>query len=157
MAMGIFGTMISNLNQMGFYDFVLPWLLIFAVVYAILKKSKVLDNEQADGIVSVVVAFFATAFTGSSIGTFFTNLFGGGAIFLAAILIFLIFVGLFGFDMKTITDQKEMLIIPAGIVILLFLSMGGLETSGISLSGDVFSALVMVGIVALGIIFVTKN
>jgi hypothetical protein len=158
MAMGIFGTMISNLNQMGFYDFVLPWLLIFAVVYAILQKAKILDNKPAEGIVSIVIAFFATSYTGVSLGSYMTGLFGGSSIFIAAALIFLVFAGLFGYKSgEGLFKEKKFLLVPAIIVILLFLSQNGLDVTGLSLTSESTSALVMVGIVALAVLFVTQE
>ena len=157
MALGIFGTMISNLNQMGFYDFVLPWLFIFAIVYAILKKTNILGNNSANALVSIVVAFFATSYTGISLGAYFTSIFGQSSIFFAAILVFFIFAGLFGFkpDEGTFKNSKW-LIIPAAIVILLFLSQNGVLL-GFDINSESSAALIMVGVVALAILFVTQE
>ena len=34
----VFTTLITNLNDLGFYDFVLPFLFVFAIVYGLLAK-----------------------------------------------------------------------------------------------------------------------
>ena len=79
--MNPFEILVSNLNQMGFFGFLLPWLFMFAVVYGLLVKSKVLGEDQKIiGVVSLVSAFFVIGFGGVAIGTFFSNLFGIAAV-----------------------------------------------------------------------------
>ena len=57
--MNPFELLVSNLNQMGFFGFLLPWLLMFAVTYGLLVKSKVLGEDQKlIGVISLVAAFF---------------------------------------------------------------------------------------------------
>lgn len=50
-----------------FTDFILPWLLIFTLVFAVLEKSKLLGEgkRQINAIVSLVVATILLAFPGS--------------------------------------------------------------------------------------------
>ena len=45
-----FAGVLTFLDKMGFYDIILPFLLIFTVVFAILEKTKVLGTEEINGV-----------------------------------------------------------------------------------------------------------
>lgn len=67
----ILGGVIGFLDRIGVYDVVLPFLLVFTIVFAILEKSRVLGTEVIKGttytkknlnsMVAFVVAFFVIA------------------------------------------------------------------------------------------------
>jgi hypothetical protein len=67
----VFGNAITFLNQLGFLDVVLPFILVFAILFGILEKTKVLGIDKFDGqeytkkslnsLVAVCVAFFVVA------------------------------------------------------------------------------------------------
>ena len=98
--MGIFEILLGNLNNLGFFQFILPFLLILAIIYGILRATlKDIFDKAAAGLISIVVAFFVmnySGWVGVAIANFFTALFGYGMIILAGILIFFIFLGLAG-------------------------------------------------------------
>lgn len=59
------GTSISNiffaLQQYGFADFVIPALLIFGVVYALLQQVKILgENKQINLVIALAISFLIT-------------------------------------------------------------------------------------------------
>ncbi|RMF55234.1 hypothetical protein D6745_02775 [Candidatus Woesearchaeota archaeon] len=66
-----FRGVIEFFGDIGIYDVVLPFLLVFTLIYAILEKSKVLGTEEIDGkvytrrnlnsAVAFVIAFFVVA------------------------------------------------------------------------------------------------
>lgn len=66
-----FRNVIDFFNQIGLFDVVLPFLLVFTVVFAIFEKTKVLGTEEHDGhkyskknlnaIASFVIAFLVIA------------------------------------------------------------------------------------------------
>ena len=66
-----FGEVIDFFKQIGLYDVVLPFLLVFTIVFAIFEKTKVLGTEKIDGheyskknlnaIASFVIAFLVLA------------------------------------------------------------------------------------------------
>lgn len=68
-----FKGVISFLERIGVYDVVLPFLLVFTLVFAILEKTKVLGTEEIDGnkytrknlnsIMAFVIAFLVVAST----------------------------------------------------------------------------------------------
>lgn len=73
MADSVFRGALVFLDKIGIYDVVLPFLLVFAIVFAILEKTKVLGVEKVEGheytkkninaIVSFVIAFLVVAST----------------------------------------------------------------------------------------------
>ncbi len=104
----------NTLKAMGFYDFVLPWLLAFAIVFGILQTVKIFkkgddSNTSVDAVVSLVVAFYLTIFTPYSgfLSSFFGKLFGSSIIMLSSVLVLLMFVGIFGFNMKDLLTKKD--------------------------------------------------
>lgn len=99
----VFGDAIQFLERLGVYDIVLPFLLIFTIVFAILEKTKVLGTDTIDGneytkknlnsIVAFVAAFFVVASTRlvQAINTIIAN----AALLLVLIILFLMLVGTF--------------------------------------------------------------
>lgn len=69
----VFRGIIEFLDQIGIYDVILPFLLVFTIVFAILEKTKVLGSETIEGkhytkkninaMVSFVIAFLVVAST----------------------------------------------------------------------------------------------
>lgn len=54
-----FLTVTQRLHDLGFFNFVLPWFIVAAVFYGLLRKSKILGEGIAvNGTVSLVAAFF---------------------------------------------------------------------------------------------------
>ena len=56
-----FGIMLATLQGAGFFSYVLPFLLVFAVVYAVLRGTKIVDNMTAL-ILALVIALFSILF-----------------------------------------------------------------------------------------------
>jgi len=84
----------------GLFDVVLPFILIFAVIFAILEKSRVLgQNKAVHAIVSLALAFFAIS--NPWLNGFFAILFSNAAIGFAILLVVILFLGFF------ITDNKQ--------------------------------------------------
>ena len=86
---------LGNLHQIGFYDFILPWLFAFALVYGILVMSNLFGgNRTIYAILAMVVAFFVANYTpyGTTLSLFFSTLFGQGGFVLAGILVTLMFL-----------------------------------------------------------------
>jgi hypothetical protein len=67
----VFANAITFLNTLGFLDVVLPFILVFAILFGILEKTKVLGIDKVDkeeytkkslnSLVAVCVAFFVVA------------------------------------------------------------------------------------------------
>ncbi len=159
--LGIFGTLVQNLNEMGFYGFILPWLVVFAIFYGILQKSKVLGGDKRiDGVVSLAIAFFITAYTG--IGTYFVTLFGSASMIISAILIAVLFLAMAGFKFQEGEKEKEKVVTEvavAAIVIaaILFFAFGGSAISGISLSSEAWAGIFMVIVILFALWFISGS
>ena len=49
MATSVLGNVLEFFARIGVYDVILPFILVFTIVYAILEKTKVLGTEEIDG------------------------------------------------------------------------------------------------------------
>lgn len=89
-----FRDIIYQWQQIGVFDVILPLLLIFAVVYAILDKIKILgENKAINIIISLVLAFFAVS--NLYVSNFFMYLFSYTGVGIAILLAIVILLGLF--------------------------------------------------------------
>lgn len=85
-----FADLLNQLEQYGFFQYVLPFLLIFAVVYAILTKIPVfIDNKGAAVVVAIAIGFLSLQlnFVPAFFQTIFPNLGIGLSILLAALIL----------------------------------------------------------------------
>lgn len=151
--MNPFELLVSNLNQLGFFGFLLPWLLMFAVVYGLLLKSKALgENQKIIGVVALVAAFFVVGYGGPLVGTFFQNLFGIAAMILGGIIVIVLFVSMAGGDITKLVENKAILALLAGVgVIVLVVALG---TFGMTINSDVAAAIFMVIVMAIAVYFI---
>ncbi|MCD6381810.1 MAG: hypothetical protein J7L43_02430 [Candidatus Aenigmarchaeota archaeon] len=131
--LGFFAPIVQNLDQLGFYGFVLPWLLVFAIVYAILKKAGI--DDRINGVISIAIAFFITAYSG--IGTFFVNLLGPAAILLGIILVVVLFFELVGFKIFTNEPKNRYQAALAIGLIVIAVIVGSVYLGGVQLGGQV--------------------
>ncbi len=157
----VWTVLIQNLNAMGFYGFVLPWIFIFAVVYGLLMKAKLFDtlNKPISGILALVIAFFGTAIAGPELAAFFVTLFGGATIYIAGIITVILFLVLVG-GPHTLTDKKgigawAVALLVVGIAIVIFATATGVVVTGIALNETTVAALFIVVIIAIAVYFIT--
>jgi hypothetical protein len=91
---GEIGNFLSYFEQIGGFSYLLPFLLIFAVVFGVLMKTKIFkDNRGLNAIIAFVVALLALQF--EFVPLFFSEIFPRVGVGLSVILVFLILVGLF--------------------------------------------------------------
>ena len=138
----------GNLNQLGFFQFILPFLLILAIVYGILASTlKDIFPQKASALISIVIAFFVmnySGWVGVEIANFFTTMFGSLSIVLAVVLMIFVFFGLAGFKTKEVFGGEKVWILVlffAFMGFLIFIGAGGLTlinipTTGINLNQD---------------------
>jgi len=92
---------LNQWNQIGVFSYVIPFLLIFAVVYAILEKTKILSsatesNRPILSIISVSIALLALQF--DMVSVFFSVIFPRFGIGLSIFLVLIIIIGFFSTD-----------------------------------------------------------
>jgi len=85
-------------NDIGVFSYAIPFLLIFAVVFAILDKTKMLSGKDSEnrgiiGIIAVSVALLSLQF--DFVSDFFAVVFPRFGVGLALFLVILIFLGFF--------------------------------------------------------------
>ena len=143
-----------------FTEMLLPFLLVFVVVFAILQKSKILDNAQVDAIVGLVIGLILIGVPGPR--EIVVGVMPWLAVGVAVMLVFLI---LYGFVAGDLSKDK----MPAGIKITfgvlaaIFTAWVILFVSGLGVkildsfggSSDIWMNIVMialvVGVVAVAI------
>ncbi|MEM4282162.1 MAG: hypothetical protein QW559_02170 [Candidatus Woesearchaeota archaeon] len=101
MAATVLGNVIEFFNRIGIYDVVLPFLLVFTIVFAIFERTKVLGTEKIDGEVvtkknlnamaAFVIAFFVVA-SGQVVETI-TKVSANMVVLLFLVIFFLMLVG----------------------------------------------------------------
>ncbi len=102
-----FNNVIENLRNIGFYDIFLPFILVYAIVFAILEKSGIFEKEGSEKnsrTVNAVVAFVFGLFVIASIQSvkYIQSLIVNIVVFLVFILATLIALGfIFGKDFFT--------------------------------------------------------
>ena len=91
---GSFSELLAYMEQAGFFAYILPFLLIFALVFGILTKTKIFkDNKAINAIIALAIGLLALQF--NFVPLFFSEIFPRLGIGLAIILVLLILVGLF--------------------------------------------------------------
>jgi len=89
-----FTDLLNQLENFGFFAYVLPFLLVFAVVYAVLCQLKIFkENKGAAVIVALAIGFLSLV--GGYVPTFFQIVFANFGIGLSVLLIALILAGVF--------------------------------------------------------------
>jgi len=91
---GAIGSLLSSWEQAGFFSYLLPFLLIFALIFGILNQIHLFKNNKAiNGIIALVVGFMALQFP--MVPQFFSEVFPRLGVGLAIILIIMILAGMF--------------------------------------------------------------
>ncbi|MBI2583619.1 MAG: hypothetical protein HYW25_03045 [Candidatus Aenigmarchaeota archaeon] len=149
-----FEIMVSNLNELGFFGFLLPWIFIFAITFGILAKTKVLgDDMRVSAVVSIVLGFFVVGFGGPFLADFFVNIFGIAAMVIAGILVLVLFMGMTGMSLEKIGDNKAVLVFFIGLAILIFfVALGGLF---VRFTDDAAAIVLIIIVFAAAVAFIT--
>jgi len=149
--MGVFDVFLGNLNQMGFFQFLLPFLLILAIVYGVLRFAAPDKFEKsAAGLISIIIAFFFMNYSGGvgiAMAQFFTNIFGAAGIIVTVFLVIIILLGLLGIKFSDLWGEEKrgstarwiFVIIIIFIGFLIFLGTGGVidfPTNILGVAGD---------------------
>ncbi len=169
----VLGGAIELLQGFGFFDVILPFLLVFTIVFGILEKTKIFGTEKyhdrdipkknINAMIAFVIAFFVLS-AKEVVSSFQVSL-PLIALFLVAIVCFLMLVGSFAtgkeeFDfMKLFSGYMAIFtgVFLASVVAIFLDSFGLLEPIYDYFSGkgaNVFITIVFVGIVAAVVFFV---
>ncbi len=102
---------------MGVFSYVIPFLLVFAIVFALLDKTKVLGNNKAIMvIVSLTIGLSSIQF--DIVPSFFANIFPKLGIGLAIFIVIILLMGFFSTEEKNLIKKDWIGWILAGGIIL---------------------------------------
>jgi hypothetical protein len=148
-----FTILVANLNVLGFFGFLLPFIFIFAVVYGLMIKAKYFDDPKIIGVISLVIAFFVVGYGGPVLANFFVNLFGLAAVVLAGILVIALFLAMTGGDISKLASSKAVMAVVVGIGVIVFVvAIGAL---GVQVSDSVIGIVFVIIVLGIAILFVT--
>jgi hypothetical protein len=152
-----FGNLLNQLEALGFFRYILPFLLIFAVVYALLSQIDVFkENRGASILIAVAIGLLALQL--NFVSAFFQDIFPKVGIGIAILIIALIFAGAF------IPGEKSFKWIFFGLGAAIFLVIVALSFSSFSFEGNwwwqQYGTLLIVGLVivaAIVLVIFTSN
>ena len=89
---GAWQQIIAQWQQVGVFTVILPLLLVFAIVFALLERINLFNNKGIHGIISIVIALFTI--TNPSISDFFSLLFSNLALAIVLLVAVAILIGI---------------------------------------------------------------
>ena len=91
---GVIGDMLNKWSEYGFFEYILPFLLVFAILNGVLNQTKIFqENKSINVIISLSVALMSLQF--GFVSTFLAEIFPRLGIGLVIILVIIIIMGLF--------------------------------------------------------------
>ncbi len=91
---GTIGNLLFQWEQAGVFSYVLPFLLIFAIIYGILSQTQILgDRKGINVVIALAIGFMSLQF--NIVSVFFSEIFPRMGIVLSIILVIMILLGLF--------------------------------------------------------------
>ncbi len=153
--------MLGNMNRLGFFEFLMPWILFLAIIFALLKKSEVFGEEiSVNAVIAAVVSFFIINYTplGMTLGTFFTTLFGLAAVIIAGLLVGILFIGMAGIKPEELlgkANKTAIAVLLGFLALIAFISVGGM--SFFNIDSDLVITLFMLLLMLFAIMFIAKE
>lgn len=144
---------LNTWNNLGVFSYVIPFLLIFAVVFALLQKSRILsgsDNENKPLMAIVAASVGLLALQMDIVSTFFAVIFPRFGIGISILLVAMILLGFFARE-----DSNRWMGIVIGIAIIVWALaswsdwIGGYYTSGWYYYEDLWSLIILAGVIGL--------
>ena len=169
-----FRGIIEFFTDIGLYDVVLPFLLVFTIVFAILEKTKVFGTEKIEGkeftkkninaMASFVISFFVIA--SSRLVEIITEVSSQAVLLLLLSVLFLLLVGSFfkegaGVFLEGGWRILFMVIMFVGIVLIFLNSLGWLDKVwdfiGRGQGGNAVGSIILIVIIIFFMIYVVKE
>ena len=176
--MSSLGNAIEFLKDFGFFDVVLPFLLVFTIVFGVLEKTKIFGTEKykdqdqprrnLNSVVAFCIAFFVVA-AGNIVTTIQTSLPIVALVLIVIIIFLLLFGALMGQDelQHGISLWKHqgfktffIIAIFTAVISILLASVGYLDdivAYSTNLGGTFITSLVFLILVVIAIWFITSN
>lgn len=91
---GSIGNFFAQLEQIGFFSYALPFLIIFAIIFGVLTNIRIFGNNKTIyAVLALSVSFLALQF--GIVSQFFSEIFPRLGVWLSVILVIFIVIGLF--------------------------------------------------------------
>jgi len=147
-------TLLVQWEKAGLFSYILPFLVIFAVVFGLLERLQIFGGESrgVNAVISTAVGLLSLQF--NFVGTFFSQLFPRFGIGVAILLIAMVFLGLFIENKMLLVFFWVGAIVGLGVLGTTFQSLGWF-TGGID-TGNI-AGLVLIGGVILLIYSMTSK
>ncbi len=159
----IIGQMIQNLQGVGFFAYLLPWLLTLAIVFGILEHYDMPESTSARGVIAIVAAFIVLP-VGNVIAPFLESLVTGLIALGMGIIVAIIFVELLGYKSGDVENifmghPKIFGTIMIALAVLVFVGAGGMDLIGveISISTELITLLAFLLVISLGVWFIANE
>ena len=161
----VFPEMLQNLQNMGFFLYLFPFLLSLAIFYGVMSVPPLSEKleKSARTLIALVFSFFVMLYSSWNPGLvqFFASMSGTGLLIASGILFFAIIFGLAGFDIKLFFTDKEgknvkwaSVLILAFILILVLIGAGAgslIPLPAWSGSSELWTAIFFIAIIALAL------
>lgn len=160
--MALFQNLISNLESVGFFQYFLPFILVIAVFYGLLRKFEIFEDQAVDATVSIVAAFLAMfGIAAVAPAAVFSEFFGVIVVIIMVLLGYDIILGMVGIDISEITNPEEdaderriawaggLGIIIVIVIITVFFGWSGDYLMDVLLSEDAISIYLIIAMVAV--------
>jgi hypothetical protein len=157
-----FQGIINNMQSMGFFQYLFPFLLALAIFYGLFENIPGVKErfpKPAKAMISIILSFFVMLYTSWNpmISTFFANMGGTFLVLACGILFVLLLAGLIGFDPWKVMSEKPWMKYGGALLIVFFLIlvlMGAgagwfLPLPQVSMSSDFWTAAFVIGILAI--------
>ncbi len=170
-----FGEVIEFFNNIGVFDVVLPFLLVFTIVFALLERTKVFGTEKIEGkeytkknlnsVAAFVMAFLVVA--SSNLVEIITEVSSKFVVLLFLVVLFLLLVGSF------FKEESHGVFLEGGwkttFMIVVFLGLGFIFLDALDLleyasdfwkgtgQGEIVGSVILMGLIVLFIFFITQE
>ena len=160
-----FVDMIYTLDSYEVSDVLLPFILIFTIVFAILQKSAIFDKKNYNVIVSLVLAFSVVIPhvlgrypPGRDVVDIMNSALPNVSLIIVAILMVMLMIGFFGGNLAGTSIGGFFALASIGIVIAIFGSAAGLKMfSWIRIDNQLRDLIVIILVFGVIVWFITKE
>lgn len=130
---GAIGQTLAQWEQAGVFSYLLPFLLIFVLVYGMLSAMKLFENQGVNIMISLAIGLMALQF--NFVSVFFSEIFPRMGVGLSIVLVVLIIVGFFareddGHGGTRMAGWFKTLMAIVGGIVVLFIVLGSFQDYG---------------------------
>ena len=148
---------LSKWEDFGVYAYLLPFLLIFAIVYGILSKAKIFGDEKGVNII-ISLAVALLALLNDTVPEFFAQIFPFAGVAISILLVALILMGMFG-DINVPGAARSTFFVIGAIlaIVVVYLALSGNAWGGVLFWDRYGPAIIILAVIVAIIGLITKG